>query len=106
MEFDPRLGYKIEDPEDFQHNGTYLCEFTDTGSGRKVNSLVIDLLVEAKKVTKTFVQVNFYNPHIDNDSMTMGIVEITIMTKYGCRLGLTSVHISMLKGGAGEIYNY
>ena len=67
VEFDPRLGYKIEDPEDFQHNGTYLCEFTDTGSGRKVNSLVIDLLVEAKKVTKTFVQVNFYNPHIDND---------------------------------------
>ena len=58
VEFDPRLGYKIDDPEDFQHNGTYLCEFTDTGKGKKFSSLVIDLLVRAKKVTKTFVKVN------------------------------------------------
>ena len=57
IEFDPRLGYRIDDPEDFQHNGTYLCEFTDTGRGKKFSSLVIDLMVKAKKVTKTFVQV-------------------------------------------------
>ena len=57
LEFDPRLGYKIDDPEDFHHNGTYLCEFTDSGKGKKFSSLVIDLLVTAKKVTKTFVKV-------------------------------------------------
>lgn len=57
LEFDPRVGYKIDDPEDFHHNGTYLCEFTDSGKGKKFSSLVIDLLVTAKKVTKTFVKV-------------------------------------------------
>ena len=58
IEFDSRLGYRIDDPEDFQHNGTYLCEFRDTGRGKKFNTLVIDLLVTARKVSKTFVKVN------------------------------------------------
>ena len=59
VEFDPRLGYKIDDPEDFRHNGSYQCEFTDTGKGKKFSTLVIDLQVKAKKVEETFVKVKF-----------------------------------------------
>ena len=61
LEYDPRVGYRIADPEDFHHNGTYLCQFTDTGSGSKSASLVIDLLVVVKKQTKTYIKVKLEN---------------------------------------------
>ena len=32
-----------------EHNGTYLCVFTDSGSGHKVNKLEIHLLVKEKE---------------------------------------------------------
>ena len=95
VEFDPRLGYRIDDPEDFQHNGTYLCEFTDTGKGKKFSTLVIDLLVTARKVTKTFVKVN------------IDYLVLEILRPYDdIIIGRTSTHVFMLEDERGGTFNY
>ena len=61
LEFDPRVGYRIADPEDFHHNGTYLCQFTDTGKGRQSASLEIDLVVVARNVSRIYIEVGLEN---------------------------------------------
>ena len=57
LAYNPRIGYKIEEPDQKKHNGTYLCVFTDN-SGTKISKLVIHLNVKRKVNRKVFVEVN------------------------------------------------
>lgn len=55
MEYDPKTGYTIEEPRLREHNGTYLCVFTDN-SGTKVSKLVINLIVQTKEKKKIYLE--------------------------------------------------
>ena len=61
--YDPKTGYSIHEPDLSNHNGTYLCVFTDN-SGTKVSKLVIDLIVTRKEEKKIFLEVNNCKNHI------------------------------------------
>ena len=57
IKFNPRTGFIIEEPLVTEHNGTYLCVFTDSGTGHKVNKLEIHLLVKEKEEENNQLEV-------------------------------------------------
>ena len=70
LQYDPKTGYTIEEPKLREHNGTYLCVFTDN-SGTKKSKLVINLLVQTKQKKKIYLEGINIKKADENDSFKL-----------------------------------